>query len=160
LELRQQDGQTVASVSPNWFGVAVPNPANFDLSSDVYVVRYFHPEPAQAGFNDADYFNKNGANGTDWKQLYAFADRLGGQMAGSTEHYNAPTNRLIIFPFLEQPASAPAAPYTLATSESGDIIHDILQDINNNLVNGTCRPLRLPTPMHNGGGVDADRSAR
>ena len=82
-ELREQDGQTVAPVSPNWFGVAIPNPANFDLSSDVDVVLYFHPEPAQAGFSNADYFNKNGANGTDWKQLFAFADRLGGQMAGA-----------------------------------------------------------------------------
>jgi hypothetical protein len=133
-ELRELDGVTTAAVSPNWFGVAIPNPANFDLSSDVYVVLYFHPTPAQAGFDNRDYQDKSGANGTDWKQLYAFVDRLGGQMTAAVQHYAAPANRLVIVPFLKQPSPI----YTLATSEWGNIIHDILQDINNNVCNGIC----------------------
>ena len=142
-EVREPDGVTVASVSPNWFGVAIPDSANFDLSSDVYVVLYFHPTPGQAHFSNADYLAKNGASGgTDWKQLYAFVDRLGGQMAGAIERYDAPANRLVIFPFLQQPA-ANALP-TLPTKEWGNIIHDILQDINNSIVNGICtRPKKV-----------------
>jgi hypothetical protein len=152
-ELREQDGVTPASVSPNWFGVAIPNSGNFDLSSGVYIVLYFHPEPKQAGFSNLDYPTKDGSNGTDWKQLYAFADRLGGQMAAAVENYGtpAPANRLVIFPFLAQPEQAP---YTLATSEWGNIIHDILQDINTNVVPGICtRPKKVVVASLSNGSV-------
>src|SRR5262249_30857495 len=85
-ELRDKVGNNagrVSNVVPNWFGVAIPNPANFDLSKNVYVIIYFHPMPLQAGYRDADYPAKTGTSGgTDWKQLYAYVDRLGGQMAG------------------------------------------------------------------------------
>jgi hypothetical protein len=127
-----------SNVVPNWFGVAIPNPNNFNLSSDVYVILYFHPTPLQAGYNDGDYPAKDGASGgTDWKELYAYVDRLGGQMAGAIQA-GAPANRLVIFPFLTE------AQYTLPTSEWFNIIHDILQDINNNVVNGICtRPKKI-----------------
>src|SRR5262249_28337983 len=83
-ELQDGSGNTV-DIAPNWFGVAIPSPASFDLSSDVYVILYFHPTPSQpgAGYDDRDYLAKSGAHGTDWKRLYAYVDRLGGQMAGA-----------------------------------------------------------------------------
>jgi hypothetical protein len=142
----QQSGAP-AFVSPNWFGVAIPNPDNFDLTSDVYVVLYFHPTPSQAFYDNppsGDYNTKRGASGanpprTDWKQLFGYVDRLGGQMTAAIQQYRAPANRLVIFPFLEQPASFNSGPqYTLQTSEWSNIIHDILQDINSNVVNGIC----------------------
>ncbi len=138
-ELRNKVTGVTSNIVPNWFGVAIPNPDDFDLSSDVYVVIYFHPTPGQAHYRDADYFAKNGTQGgTDWKQLYAYVDRLGGQMAGAIQSFGAPANRLTIFPFLTQ------AQYTLPTSEWFNIIHDILQDINSNIVNGICtRPKKI-----------------
>jgi hypothetical protein len=133
---------------PNWFGVAIPDPDHFDLSSDVHVIIYFHPTPGQAGYNSTvDYPTKTDANGTDWKQLFAYIDRLGGQMAAAIQQYGAPANRLVIFPFLTEPPEGVLQPsqgysqppqYSLQTSEWGNIIHDILQDINTNWVNGIC----------------------
>ena len=136
-ELHNPTGE-VSDISPNWFGVAIPNPGNFDLNSDVYVVLYFHPIPGQAGYRDQDYLAKSGTHGgTDWKQLYAYVDRLGGQMAGAIQS-GALANRLVIFPFLK------SAQYTLLISDWFNIIHDILQDINTNVVNGICtRPKKL-----------------
>jgi hypothetical protein len=135
-ELQDDNGNT-STIVPNWFGVAIPNPANFDLSSDVYVILYFHPTPGQAGYSDQDYLAKRGASGTDWKQLYAYIDRLGGQMAAANES-GAPANRLVIFPFLTE------SQYTLPTSDWLNIIHNILQDININIVNGICtRPKKI-----------------
>ena len=136
-ELHDMSTGNTSNVAPNWFGVAVPNPDNFNLLSDVYVVLYFHPTPGQAFYSDLDYAAKNGAHGTDWTQLYAYVNRLGGQMAGAIQS-GAPANRLVIFPFLTE------AQYTLPTSEWFNIIHDILQDINNNVVNGICtRPKKI-----------------
>jgi hypothetical protein len=141
-----QDAQgSPASLSPNWFGVAIPDPANFDVSSDVYVILYFHPTPQQSGalFNNADYLNKDGASGgTDWKQLFAFVDRLGGQMTAAIRKDKAPpNNRLVVLPFLESPFSQPftvAQPYNLPTSEWVNVIHDILQDISATVISGLC----------------------
>jgi hypothetical protein len=140
-ELRDKVGNNagrVSSVVPNWFGVAIPNPDTFDLSKNVYVVIYFHPTPRQVHYRDEDYPTKTGTGGgTDWKQLYAYVDRLGGQMAGAIEA-GAPANRLVVFPFLTQ------RQYTLTTSEWFNIIHDILQDININVVRGICtRPKKI-----------------
>jgi hypothetical protein len=135
-ELRNKPNGSLATTSPNWFGVAIPHPT-FDLSSDVYVVIYFHPTPSQANYNDADYLDKDGSNGTDWRQLYAYVDRLGGQMVGAIKA-GAPANRLTIVPFLRMP------PYTLATNEWFNVIHDILQDINTSIVPGICtRPKKI-----------------
>lgn len=150
-ELRHKATNQVADVSPNWFGVAIPDPNTFDLSRDVYVIIYFHPRPGQAGYSDADYFNKTGAQGTDWKQLYAYVDRLGGQMAGAIRA-QAPANRVVVFPFLKN------AQYTLATGEWFNVIHDILQDINRNLVRGICtRPKKVIVATLSNGTVYLDK---
>jgi hypothetical protein len=134
-ELHDRPSGVLSTKAPNWFGVALPTA--FDLSGDVYVIVYFHPRPGQAGYNDADYQNKNGASGTDWRQLYAYVDRLGGQMAGAIKA-GAKANRLVVFPFLK------SAQYTVPTGEWFNIIHDILQDINRDIVPGICtRPKKV-----------------
>lgn len=137
-ELRDRGTGATSHVRPNWFGVAIPNPAAFDISGDVYVIVYFHPTPGQAGYRDQDYQAKTGTSGgTDWKQLYAYADRLGGQLAGAGRA-GAPANRLVMFPFLTQ------TDYTLAAAEWFNVLHDILKDINENVVPGLCtRPKKI-----------------
>jgi hypothetical protein len=67
-------------------------------------------------------------------QIYAYADRLGGQMAGAIQA-GAPANCLVIFPFFKGLGDNG---YTLPESEWFSVIHDILQDINSNVVNGIC----------------------
>jgi hypothetical protein len=156
-ELRDINTGNVSDVSPNWFGVAIPNPDNFDLSSDVYVLLYFHPTPSQAGagYSNSDYLAKNGAHGTNWKQLYAYVDRLGGQAAGAIQS-NAPANRVVIFPFLKQPTSQP--PYSLPINEWFNVIHDILQDINTSVVKGICtRPKKIIVATLSNGSVYLNR---
>jgi hypothetical protein len=136
-ELRDKDSGATSGVVPNWFGVAVPNPDAFDISGDVYVIVYFHPTPFQAGYLNQDYPTKSGSHGTDWKQLYAYVDRLGGQLAGAGRD-GASANRLVVFPFLQE------GDYTLAADEWFNVIHDILQDINDNVVPGLCtRPKKI-----------------
>jgi len=134
-ELHERPAGNLTSKSPNWFGVALPT--GFDLSGDVYVIIYFHPTPGQAHYNDADYQAKNGAGGTDWRQLYAYVDRLGGQMAAAVKA-GAKANRVVVVPFLKSP------PYTLPTPEWFNVIHDILQDINRDIVPRICtRPKKV-----------------
>ena len=128
-ELHDRPSGNLSTQAPNWFGVALPTA--FDLSGDVLVIIYFHPTPGQAHYNNDDYQNKNGAAGTDWRQLYAYVDRLGGQMAGAIKA-GAKANRLVVFPFLK------STQYTVPTSEWFNIIHDILQDINKDIVPRIC----------------------
>ncbi|CAJ0857959.1 hypothetical protein AMST5_01073 [freshwater sediment metagenome] len=136
-ELRDKATGATSKITSNWFGVAIPNPATFDISGDVYVIVYFHRKPLQAGYRDADYPAKSGASGTDWKQLYAYADRLGGQLSGAGQA-GAPANRLVVFPFLTE------TDYTLAAAEWFNVLHDILKDINTNVVPGLCtRPKKI-----------------
>jgi len=153
-ELHDKVTGAVSSIVPNWFGVAVPNPNSFDISADVYVLVYFHPIPGQAGagYKDADYFLKKGsAGGTDWKQLYAYVDRLGGQAAGAIRA-GAPANRVVIFPFLT------STPYTLPIGEWFNVIHEILKDINTNLVQGICtRPKKIIVGTLSNGSVYLNR---
>ena len=60
------------------------------------------------------------------------------------EHYGAPANRLVMFPFLAQPGQLPTGWSALPISEWGNVIHDILQDINANVVQGICtQPKKL-----------------
>ena len=145
--MREQDGITPAKVVPNWFGAAIPEPDKFNIDGDVYVILYFHPLPSQAGYRNIDYPTKSGDHGgTDWKRLYAYVDRLGGQAAGAIDNFHSPANRLVIFPFLtdptiqEQPADYTALPVAMWF----DIIHDILLDININIIPGICqRPKKI-----------------
>jgi hypothetical protein len=147
-EVHDRPAGPASAVSPNWFGVALPTPReSFDLTGDVFVILYFHPTPGQAGYNDDDYFAKSGASGTDWKRLYAYVDRLGAQMAGANLR-GAPTNRLVVVPILRSP------PYTLPTSEWFNVIHDILQDINKDVLPGVCtRPKKLIVATISNGSV-------
>jgi hypothetical protein len=134
-ELHDRPSGNLSTKAPNWFGVALPTA--FDLSGDVFVIIYFHPKPDQAFYNDNDYQNKNGAAGTDWRQLYGYVDRLGGQMAGAIKA-GAKANRLVVVPFLKK------VQYTVPTSEWFNIIHDILQDINKDIVPRICtRPKKV-----------------
>ena len=133
-ELQVNDGSgNAADVIPNWFGVAIPSPESFDLSSDVYVIIYFH-ETA----NQFKNFTPDARTG-NLVQIYAYADRLAGQMAAAIQA-KAPNNRLVIFPFFKGLGSG----YTLPISEWFNVIHDILKDINTNLVDGICtRPKKI-----------------
>lgn len=152
-ELRDKVTGVTSNIVPNWFGVAIPTPNTFDLSGDVFVIIYFHPTPHQAHYEDADYAAKTsgGPGRTDWKQLYAHADRFGGQMVGAIQA-GAPANRITIFPFLKE------TQYTLSTSEWFNVIHDILKDINDNLVSGICtRPKKIIVATLSNGGVYLNR---
>lgn len=135
-ELRDRPSGSLSTKAPNWFGVALPTA--FDLSGDVYVIIYFHPKTEQAHYSEADYQAKDGASGgTDWKQLYAYVDRLGSQMAGAIKG-GAKANRLVVFPFLKN------WQYTVPTEEWFKIIHDILQDINKDIAPRICtRPKKV-----------------
>lgn len=148
-ELHDKPSGALATKSPNWFGVALPTA--FDLTGDVFVIIYFHPLPGQAKYNDADYQSKSGAGGTDWKQLYAYVDRLGGQMAGAIKA-GAKANRLVVFPFLK------SSQYTVPTSEWFNIVHDILQDINKDIVPRICtRPKKVIVATLSNGTVYLDK---
>ncbi|MCP3709798.1 hypothetical protein M3I54_22910 [Paraburkholderia sp. CNPSo 3274] len=90
----QDATNSAVPLAPNWFGVAVPD----GITDYRNVIIYFHPNPAQSGANyqPADYQDKSGAHGTNWKELYAYVERLGKQIAGSEN-----TNQILIFPFME-----------------------------------------------------------
>jgi hypothetical protein len=134
-ELHDRPSGALTTKAPNWFGVALPTA--FDLTGDVFVIVYFHPKPGQAHYNDNDYQSKSGAGGTDWKQLYAYVDRLGGQLAGAVKA-GARANRLVVLPFLK------TAQYTVPTEEWFKIINDILLDIHKDIVPGICtRPKKV-----------------
>ena len=97
LHERQDDGSDpVAAVAPNWFGVAVPD----GITDYRNVIIYFHPYPGQkgAGYLPGDYQDKSGdgVTGTNWKELYAYVERLGKQLAASGNN-----NQILIFPFME-----------------------------------------------------------
>lgn len=148
-ELRDKVTGVTSPIVPNWFGVAVPNPAGFDITGDVYVLLYFHPTPAQAKYDDNDYLAKTGnsTTRTDWKQLYAYVDRLGGQAAAAIRA-GGPANRVVIFPFIKN------AGYNLSIDEWFNVIHEILKDINENLVRGICtRPKKVIVGTLSNGGA-------
>jgi hypothetical protein len=77
-------------VVPNWFGVAVP----FGISDFTRANLFFHPTPAQAGYNDSDYPGKTGL----WPNLFYYMDRLGYQIDGARR------NQVLIMPFLTEAA--------------------------------------------------------
>jgi hypothetical protein len=99
-ELQNGSG-TAANVVPNWFGVAVPD----GITDFRNVIVYFHPNPTQsgAGYNPNDYQNKSGNNGTNWKELFAYVERLGKQLAGAAKYSsggNDLRNQIVILPFM------------------------------------------------------------
>ena len=72
-------------VVPNWFAVAVPAGVT-SLSNPIL---FFHPTPAQAGFDDSDYSSKAGK----WPELFRYADVLGAQLS---------SDRVVVMPFMTQ----------------------------------------------------------
>ena len=131
-ELRDGSNQ-VPNVAPNWFGVAIPD----RITDYRNVILYFHPNPTQPGalYNPVDYNSNNGSpektgnNGTNWKELFAYVDRLGNQMAGATKYAGAvsdgdPRNQIVIFPFMQNYDDVGILPQYWYF-----IIRDILDDI-------------------------------
>lgn len=119
------------SVSPNWFGVTVPD----GITDFTNVVIYFHPTPLQAGYEDSDYQNKdNGGNPnhTNWKELLGYVDRLGSQLAGAVKHAAATPNQVVIVPLMRQANRSNAG---ILPGQWLHIVNDILKDL----------PTRLPT---------------
>lgn len=125
-ELRDGSGQA-AAVAPNWFGVAVPD----GITDFRNVVLYFHPNPGQggAGYNPNDYAAKSGTAGTNWKELFAYVDRLGNQLAGAAKYAGTipdgePWNQIVVFPFMKAYDDVGILPQNWYY-----IIRDILDDI-------------------------------
>jgi hypothetical protein len=109
--------QLDAQVVPNWFGVAIPNGISDFTKPNIF----FHPIPAQAGYNDADYPAKTGR----WPKLFYYMDRLGFQVDAAFQVSNAPRNQIVIMPFL---TSAATNTGILPANWLG-IITDILSDV-------------------------------
>ncbi|MBA1289326.1 hypothetical protein [Pseudomonas japonica] len=120
-----------AVVSPDWFGVAVP-PGLKNFSS---VVIYFHPTPSQALYADQDYPAKtsSGPNRADWKELFGYVDRLGGQLSGAVDQ-NPLCSQLVICPFMRQADVGTAG---LLPEQWYFIVSDILNDVRSQRELGT-----------------------
>lgn len=91
-----------ANVVPNWFGVAVPNGVT-DFSR---VNIFFHPTPAQAGYQDSNYplgtvtdFSAIGL----WPMLFYYMELLGYQVDAARQ-IGANPNQIVIMPFLTEAA--------------------------------------------------------
>lgn len=129
-ELQDNKGKAVDAV-PNWFGVAVPDGVT-DFSKPIL---YFHPTPRQNSYIDTpDYQAKTAAGpesvsqgGRDWRELFAYMDRLGNQLAGAILQ-GANRNQIVIMPFMTSD-SASAAGIAFLKSNWLAIVTDILQDI-------------------------------
>ncbi len=124
-ELQERTSPGVAAnVVPNWFGVGVP-----DNSTDFRnVILYFHPNPSQggAGYNPLRYQTKSGPPGTNWKELFAYVDRLGNQLAGAATSAQL-ANQIVILPFMKQFRDVGILPKFWY-----HIVRDILADIQTN----------------------------
>jgi len=102
-ELRNSGEDTATTDVPNWFGVAVPD----GITDFRNVIIYFHPNPLQQGasYSTLDYQDKSGAHGTNWKELFAYVERLGKQLAGAAK-YSAGgkdlRNQVVIVPFMKE----------------------------------------------------------
>jgi hypothetical protein len=124
-ELRERDSPGVAAnVVPNWFGVAVPD----NITDFRNVILYFHPNPSQggAGYNPSQYQTKSGPPGTNWKELFAYVDRLGDQLAGAVTSPQL-ANQIVILPFMRQFRDVGILPQFWY-----HIVRDILDDIRTN----------------------------
>jgi hypothetical protein len=113
-----------ANVVPNWFGVAIPD----SITDFRNVILYFHPNPTQvgAGYNPSQYQSKSGPPGTNWKELFAYVDRLGNQLAGAATSQQR-ANQIVMFPFMKQFRDVGILPEFWY-----HIVIDILDDIQTN----------------------------
>ena len=109
--------QLDAPVVPNWFGVAIPNGVLDFTKPNLF----FHPIPAQAGYNDADYPTKTGK----WPQLFYYMERLGFQVDAAIQYFAAPRNQIVIMPFLTSAATATG----ILLADWFGIITDILSEV-------------------------------
>jgi hypothetical protein len=137
-ELQDATMGNPASVVPNWFGVAVPNGLT-DFSKPIL---YFHPTPSQnnyidttgSGPTDNNYLAKTATawtgSGRDWRELFAYMDRLGNQLAGAIQQ-GANANQIVIMPFMTSD-SASAAGIAFLKNNWLAIITNILRDISIN----------------------------
>jgi hypothetical protein len=128
-ELRDNSGNA-APEAPNWFGVAVPD----GITDYRNVIIYFHPNPTQGGasYNPNSYQSKSGPPGTNWKELFAYVDRLGNQLAGAAKYAGRepngdPRNQIVIFPFMKEYNNVGILPKYWYF-----IVKDILDDIYTN----------------------------
>jgi len=123
LQERASPGDA-ANVVPNWFGVAVPD----RITDFRNVILYFHPNPTQlgAGYDPAQYQAKSGPPGTNWKELFAYVDRLGNQLAGAATSVEL-ANQIVILPFMKLFRDVGILPQFWY-----HIVRDILDDIKNN----------------------------
>jgi hypothetical protein len=127
-ELRDPADQ-VAAVEPNWFGAAVPDGVT-DFSKPIL---YFHPTPGQNRYLDTpDYQSKRASGpksgvGRDWRELFAYLDRLGNQLAGAIQQ-GADRNQIVIMPFMTSRSANPAG-IGFFKSNWLAILTSILQDI-------------------------------
>jgi hypothetical protein len=134
-ELRDPADQ-VAPVEPNWFGAAVPDGVT-DFSKPIL---YFHPTPGQVRpvpYDDTHYQAKTAAgvwnfqrNGRDWREVFAYLDRLGNQLAGAIQQ-GANRNQIIILPFMTSRSANPTGINFLKSNWLA-ILTNILQDISAN----------------------------
>ena len=120
-ELQERNSPGVAAnVVPNWFGVAVPDNIT-DLRN---VILYFHPNPTQAQYDSAQYQTKSGT--PNWKELFAYVDRLGNQLAGAATSAEL-ANQIVIVPFMREYRKVGILP-----THWYYIVRDILEDLRTN----------------------------
>ena len=113
------------NVVPNWFGVGVPHIVTDWSKPNIF----FHPIPGQDGYVDADYPTKSGK----WPDLFYYMELLGFQLDAAIRRFGAPSNQIVIMPFL---TSARTDTGILAANWFG-IITDILTDLRRMLGGGT-----------------------
>jgi hypothetical protein len=109
--------QISQQVVPNWFGVAIPDNVTDFSTPNIF----FHPSPAQAGYKDVDYATKTGK----WPELFYYMELLGYQVDGAITTFGAPSNQIVIMPFL---TSAATDTGIFAANWQG-IVTDILTDV-------------------------------
>ncbi len=84
--------QLAEAVVPRWFGVLVP-----DSGADYDTVQiFFHPTPAQAGYNDAEY----PALGSFRNIFHYLSDNMGSQFCASG------TRRILVMPLMTQASAS------------------------------------------------------
>lgn len=131
-----------AAVVPNWFGAAVPT----GLTDFSRPILYFHPTPSQNHYNDgvnnAIYLaktnvgpststtdNNGNVNNRDWRELFAYLDRLGNQLAGARLE-GANLNQVVIMPFMTTSSASDGSAGLLKENWLA-VITAILQDLSN-----------------------------
>jgi hypothetical protein len=153
-ELRDSSGNA-AQVAPNWFGVAVPD----GITDFRNVIIYFHPNPGQAGYSPGNYLGKSwpagdqhgGVTGTegkvtDWKELFAYAGRLGKQLAGAALQAGGSStgvqNQIVIIPFMRSYRDVGVLPAYWSF-----IVKSILDDLYQQYLDGNLPALSSGSPM-------------